>query len=56
MKVFTEAQNPAALTFSTPYGDRIYDIGVENPDGGVWYIETKSGDAVKDALQAKKDQ
>ncbi|MFF3447583.1 polymorphic toxin-type HINT domain-containing protein [Streptomyces sp. NPDC002667] len=56
MNVITDATNPGPLTFSTPWGDRVYDIGILDANGNVaHYIETKSGDAGKDALQTRKD-
>lgn len=57
LKVTTESQSPQLLRFDTPYGVRQYDIGLLDSQGKVTdYIETKSGDAGKDALQAKKDE
>ncbi|MFI7368039.1 polymorphic toxin-type HINT domain-containing protein [Streptomyces sp. NPDC050149] len=56
MNVITDATNPGPLTFPTPWGDRIYDIGILDSNGNVaHYIETKSGNAGKVALQMKKD-
>ena len=56
LDVVTDAEKPGMLTFDTPYGERKYDIGLLDSNGDVThYVETKSGDAGKDKLQAKKD-
>ena len=54
--VVTDADNPTALTFRTPYGPRRFDIGVWDADGNlVSYIETKWGQKRYGGLQRKKD-
>ncbi|WP_203616433.1 polymorphic toxin-type HINT domain-containing protein [Streptomyces sp. SID13726] len=56
LSVVTDGQKPELLTFDTPYGERKYDIGLLDSNGDVThYVETKSGGAGKDKLQAKKD-
>jgi RHS repeat-associated protein len=56
LTVVTDAENAAALTFDTPWGERTYDIGLIGSGGKITdYIEVKSGDAGKDALQVIKD-
>ncbi|MFF9407997.1 polymorphic toxin-type HINT domain-containing protein [Streptomyces anandii] len=57
LNVVTDATHYDLLTFQTPLGERTYDIGLLDANGNVThYIETKSGDAGKNARQAAKDR
>ncbi|MEU4250799.1 hypothetical protein AB0F15_25665 [Amycolatopsis sp. NPDC026612] len=42
--VVTDAENRAALTFQTPYGERVLDLAVYDKNGKLLdYVETKTG-------------
>jgi RHS repeat-associated protein len=55
--VVTDAEDRAALTFETPDGPRILDMGVSDKDGNVLgYVETKWRSSPYDSAQAAKDE
>jgi hypothetical protein len=54
--VTTDAEDRAALTLDTPYGPRVLDMMVHDPEGNLLgYVETKSGGAGYGGLQLLKD-
>ncbi|GIG92743.1 hypothetical protein Pen02_76790 [Plantactinospora endophytica] len=56
LDVITDDDNQAALTFQTPYGKRIFDIGVWDQDGRLrGYVETKWGKKRYGGEQKLKD-
>lgn len=55
--VLTDGENRKAMTFGTPYGPRIFDMGVWDDAGRlVAYVETKWGKKRYGGTQKKKDE
>jgi hypothetical protein len=54
--VVTDDMSKGALTFTTPYGPRTFDIGVWDDNGNLLgYVEAKTGSSPYTALQQDKD-
>jgi hypothetical protein len=54
--VVTDGEDRSLMTFDTPYGPRIFDMGVTDDEGNVLgYVETKMGSSPYGGLQALKD-
>ncbi|MFC7482908.1 polymorphic toxin-type HINT domain-containing protein [Luedemannella flava] len=56
LMVVTDLENRVAMTFATPYGDRVFDMGVWDRDGKlIAYVETKWGAKKYGGVQKMKD-
>jgi hypothetical protein len=54
--VVTDGEDKSALTFSTPYGSRTFDLEVRDGEGNLLgYVEPKTGGSPYGAAQQQKD-